>query len=365
MTAFVASASKATRQLLRQYPWLETPAVISAPMRVIAGPSLAVQVSLSGGLGFIGPPAKPANLLTDLDEARKLIATSTSASLKKVTDNDRLPIGIGFQTWNSNLDAALSAVSQYSPSAVWLFAPRHGQSELDEWTQQIRTTSPKTRIWIQVGTLTEAVAAADSSSAPDTLVVQGAEAGGHGRANDGMGLIALLPEVADATRDSGIPVVAAGGIVDGRGAAAALSLGAAGVAMGTRFLASREARISKGYQDEVVRASDGAKSTVRTQLYNHLRGTFDWPEEFSPRGLINRSWVDHCEGVEFDELKEKHDEVIKSGDAAWGLEGRTASYAGAAVGLIQGVEDAARIVRGVQRDAMEILKGLAAASHDS
>jgi len=224
--------------------------------------------------------------------------------------------------------------------------------------QSIRETAPKVQIWIQVGTLKEAIQAAKSKSPPDVLVIQGAEAGGHGRANDGIGFITLLPEIADALRQYDIPLVAAGGILDGRGAAAALCLGASGIVMGTRFLASTEARISKGYQNEVIRASDGGTNTTRTQLYNKLRGTFGWPEAFSPRTIVNKSWHEHVSGKSFEELKVLHDEAVKAGDAGWGPEGRLATYAGAGVGLIHDVQGAGGIVSGVRDDAKRIIKDL-------
>lgn len=188
------------------------------------------------------------------------------------------------------------------------------------------------------------------------VVVQGAEAGGHGRASDGMGLVTLLPEVADAMASARIPLLAAGGIADGRGAAAALCLGASGAVLGTRFLASSEARISKGYQNEIVRASDGAVATTRTLLYNHLRGTFGWPADYQPRTIINKSFADHQAGVPFEELKIRHDEAAKTGDSGWGPEGRLATYAGASVGLIHGVKAAGDIVREVQSEALERIR---------
>jgi nitronate monooxygenase len=164
--------------------------------------------------------------------------------------------------------------------------------------------------------------------------------------------------VADALASSRIPLFAAGGIADGRGVAAALCLGASGAVMGTRFLAASEARIRRGYQDEIVRASDGAASTTRTHLYNHLRGTFGWPEEYTPRTIWNKSFVEQQQGKSFEELKKLHDEAAKDGDNGWGPEGRLATYAGASVGLIHGVKDAEDIVRETQNDALERIQRL-------
>lgn len=127
--------------------------------------------------------------------------------------------------------------------------------------------------------MADAIAAAPSS---DVLILQGTDAGGHSL-KKGAGIITLLPEVSDALnnlRYGDIPLIATGGIADSRGVAAALTLGAAGVAMGTRLLASNEAAINPAYQKHVIEAQDGGQNTIRTQIYNHLRGTTDWPEPF-------------------------------------------------------------------------------------
>ncbi|XRM43729.1 hypothetical protein ABZX51_006886 [Aspergillus tubingensis] len=333
--------------LSRLYPWTTSPLIVSAPMRVMSGPALAVAVSRAGGLGFVNNAIQ--NVAADLEQASSLI----SSSALKTTPSSHLPIGVGFLLWADDLDTAVDAIQKYKPCAVWLYAPPNGQADLDTWSRAIRAASPGTQIWIQIGTLSEARSILKSTEKPDVVVVQGAEAGGHGRAKDAMGLISLLPEVADAMAGSEIPLFAAGGIADGRGAAAALCLGASGVVMGTRFLAASETRIARGYQQEVVRAEDGAVGTTKTLLYNHLRGTFGWPEEYMPRTVINRSWVEHLAGKGFEELKVLHDEAAKQGDQAWGPEGRLATYAGASIGLVHEVKDAESIVREVREQVLE------------
>ncbi|KAJ0419674.1 hypothetical protein BJY00DRAFT_302055 [Aspergillus carlsbadensis] len=340
------------KKLSSAYPWTSNPLIISAPMRVMSGPALAIAVSRAGGLGFIGPGLKTQNVIKDLEEASNLTQKSAilSAATSSSSTPQTLPIGIGFQLWADDIDTASSAIKRFKPCAAWLFAPRNGQTDLDTWSRRFREASPETSIWVQIGTVAEARSIVESAEKPDVIVVQGAEAGGHGRAHDGIGLIALLPEIADvlASRDVHIPLVAAGGIADGRGAAAAFALGASGVAMGTRFLATHEARIAHGYQAEILRASEGGASTTRTQLYNHLRGTFGWPEAYSPRTIINRSFVEFQAGRSFDELKVAHDEAVKKGDEAWGPEGRTATYAGAAIGLVREVKGTEEVVREIK-----------------
>lgn len=345
------------KNLASRYPWVTKPFIVSAPMRIMSGPALAVAVSGAGGLGFIGTGAKTQDSMADLREAsisvRKSQVFSTLSS-----DDSVLPIGVGFQLWSDDVEIAADAIKELRPCAAWLFAPRNGQKDLDNWSLKIRIASPQTQIWIQIGTLAEAKQLLRSSELPDVIVVQGSESGGHGRAKDGLGLISLFPEVADLAQGSQIPLFAAGGIADGRGAAAALCLGASGIVMGTRFLAASETRISRGYQNEVVRADDGAVNTTRTLLYNHLRGTFGWPEEYMPRTIINKSYIEQQAGTSFEDLKKLHDEAQKVGGNGWGPGGRLATYAGASVGLVHGVKDAAAIIQEVQEATQRIIGGV-------
>lgn len=342
-------------RLLAHYPWASRPLVVGAPMRIMSGPALAVSVSRAGGLGFLGPRASTDEMGADLQEASKLLADSSAA-------DSRLPIGVGYQLWADDVDVAVDHIQRFRPCAAWLYAPR-SMRELADWSQKIRKTAPQTQIWVQIGTLCEAKQLLRIPALPDVVVVQGAESGGHGRAADGLGLMSLFPEVADVLADSQIPLLAAGGIADGRGVAAALSLGAAGAVLGTRFLASHEARISRGYQDAIIQASDGAHSTTRTLLYNHLRGTFGWPPEYSPRTVINKSFTEQQEGVAFEELKKRHDEAQKMGDSGWGPGGRLATYAGASVGLINQIKAAGDIVHEVQADALQRIRSISLGEH--
>jgi nitronate monooxygenase len=345
---------QAIAQLRSALPWTSVPLVVGAPMRVLSGPSLAFEVSKAGGLGFVGPGARPEDLESALIQTSKLVEESGPLS-SPICKLDLLPIGVGFQTWAGNLATSARILTEHrKPSVIWLFAPRHGQKELDEWTNRIREISPDTQIWIQVASVADALAAAPSS---DVLVIQGTDAGGHSL-KKGAGIVTLLPEVSDALASqghTGIPLIAAGGIADSRGVAAAFALGAAGVAMGTRLLASKEAAINPAYQRHVVEASDGGQHTVRTQFYNHLRGTMDWPKAFDARGIINQSWRDHEEGVPFEQTKRLHDEALKL-DKAWGFEGRTATYAGTGIGLVKEVKGAGEIIKEVRNGFEDVLK---------
>ena len=113
------------------------------------------------------------------------------------------------------------------------------------------------KVVVMIGKVSHAVRAEEAGA--DAVVAQGTEAGGH---TGEIGALALVPQVVDTVK---IPVLAAGGIVDGRGVVAALALGAQGVVIGTRFIASHEATAAPSYQQAIVRAADD--STIRTRCY--------------------------------------------------------------------------------------------------
>lgn len=339
------------------YPWTapDAPLVVSAPMMKITLGKAAVAVSANGGFGFVAGGFDLSNLGKDLNETAEL-AKSQGLTLH----NGVLPIGVGFQNWGSDLKLALEAIAAHPVAAVWFFAPNQ-LCELLDWTREIRAaTNGKTKVWIQIGTVAEAIEVAKTSK-PDVIVVQGADSGGHGLAQRAS-LLTLLPEVADALAKEGLttPLVAAGGIVDGRGAAAALTLGASGVALGTRFLASEESIIAKGYQDEVLRVTDGGVSTVATTVYDTVRDIHGWPQAYNGRGVANRSYLDAVQGMSESENQGLYKEAMKQGDAGWGPEGRMTTYAGTGIGLVHHVQPAGEIVKSVQREAIQVLQKTAA-----
>lgn len=341
------------------YPWVKTPILASAPMLNIAMASLAVSVSSAGGIGFLAAGYDVSNLERNLEEATSLVTQQSSGPLRQsYTENGIIPIGVGFLNWGADLQRSVTAVQKYKPCAVWFFAPNNQPHDLIPWAEQVRAvTSDKTKIWVQVGTVTEAIEVADMVR-PDVLIVQGSDAGGHGLVRSAS-IFTLVPEVRDALREremDHIPILAAGGIVDGRGMAASLALGASGSVMGTRFLASEEANIARGYQGHVLRAFDGGVSTARSTVYDRIRGIRGWPCRYDGRGVINESYVDAMErGMSDEENKQLHDEELKKGDSGWGPNGRLTTYAGTGVGLVKEALPAAAIVENVLTEAKDTL----------
>lgn len=336
--------------LQSQYPWVTLPLITSAPMRLIATAPLSLAVSKSQGLGFLGAGTDSSAVFKLLDDA---MIANRAAPIQNVPSGI-LPVGIGFICWGANLQEALSVIADapLKPAAAWLFAPEH-ISDLSAWSEGIRIASEgRTKIWIQVGTVANCLEIARDCT-PDVLVIQGSDAGGHGLAQSSS-IMTLLPECSDALQKAGyghIPLIATGGIVDGRGFAASIALGASGVCLGTRFLASPEAVISQGYREAVVKASDGGVSTARTTLYDKLRGTLGWPSTYNGRGIVNQSFWDYVTGMGEDENRKLYEEAVTQGDAGWGDSGRMTTYAGTGVGLIREVKPARDIVEEVRNDA--------------
>jgi len=196
------------------------------------------------------------------------------------------------------------------------------------------------------GKVEHAVRAEDAGC--DVVVAQGTEAGGHTGKIAGM---ALIPQIVDAVK---IPVLAAGAIVDGRGIAAALALGAQGVWMGTRFIACKEARAAQEFKQRIVAAGGG--DTAVTRCYSG-----------KPMRVIHNSYVEeqesHPEGIK--RFPEQLIQSAQAGVLGYGESGidtdRTCMPAGQGIGGISDVPTAAEIIARLLRQtdaAIARLKGL-------
>ncbi|MCJ1328216.1 hypothetical protein MMC10_004892 [Thelotrema lepadinum] len=348
-------------------PWMLFPMVCSAPMRPFSSANLAIKVTCAGGLGFI-----PNNSDTKATRGHIQQVLNSQAEVERAPNNksfensnltvDILCLGVGFQTYQESLEEAVDLVRDFRLPAVWLFAAGGGNEEYKKWAEALREASAsreseqtlKTQIWVQVGTVGDALEVVRLCGKETLLVIQGADAGGHGLAHNA-GLMTLLPEVRDALDTAGfkdVRLLAAGGIMDGRGAAAALALGADGVVMGTRFLAASEATTPERFRAQLLDASDGGVNTVRTRLFDELRGTGNFPAGYDGRALVNRTLEDQQEGVPQTELEEKYTKALKEKDTSdgYGAEGRLVEYAGTGVGLIKEVKSGSEISREVRKD---------------
>jgi nitronate monooxygenase len=306
---------------------LEHP-VISAPMAFAAGGALAAAVTRAGGLGLIGGGYSDPEWVEAEFEA---------------AGNAR--VGCGFITWAlASRPQALEVALSHSPAALFLsfgdpapFAPRIAQAGVP--------------LICQVQTLRDAAHAADTGAS--VIVAQGAEAGGHG---ENRATLTLVPEVADwlARRAPEVLLVAAGGIGDGRGLAAALMLGADGVLVGSRLWASAEARVSREMHAAAIDAT--GDDTIRTTVMDVARG-LDWPERYSCRVLRNdftSRWHGDLDGLRAvaDEESATWLAAFRAGDPV-----RSNTFVGEVAGIIGEIRPAEEIIADMVSGAESLLGG--------
>jgi nitronate monooxygenase len=226
-----------------------------APMGGFAGGALTAAVSNGGGLGLLGGGNGDQDWL-----ARELPIAAQNTSK---------PWGVGFQTWAVDAGTVERAL-EARPSAVML-----SFGDPRPFTELVREAGAT--LILQVTDLEEARQAVDLGA--DVIVAQGTESGGHS-AQQGRSTLAFVPVVADLATP--VPVLAAGGIADGRGVAAALCLGAAGALIGTRFQATAETLADPGDVKAIIEGC--GDETERSIVLDIARGS-RWPSKYPARTL--------------------------------------------------------------------------------
>jgi NAD(P)H-dependent flavin oxidoreductase YrpB (nitropropane dioxygenase family) len=314
--------------------------IIQAPMGGAVGPALASAVSNAGGLGILSPwRADIDTVRREIQETRALTSRPFGVNLNlEFPQEERLA---------ACLDEGVAIISFFwrDPSSLVPRAKAGGAIVMHT-----------------VGSAADARRAADCGV--DILVAQGWEAGGHVRGT--VATMPLIPAVVDAV--SPAPVVAAGGIADGRGLAAALALGASGAWIGTRFLVSHEAAVHPRYRERLLRASEN--DTV------FLENLFDvrWPNA-PHRTLRNQTveaWV--AAGRPPTGQRPGEGEVIATSQSSGPIvryqscapttdtEGDIDAlplWAGQSVGLVSKRQSAGDIVREIADEARLVLRRLA------
>ncbi|GIH80061.1 NAD(P)H-dependent flavin oxidoreductase [Planobispora longispora] len=229
--------------------------IVLAPMGGSAGGALAAAVSRGGGLGMLGSGNGERGWL---EREASIVAAGTDQ-----------PWGVGFLSWAADVGAVERAL-EYGPRAVMLSFGDPGP-----FADSVRHAGAL--LIIQVTDLDEARRAVDLGA--DVIVAQGTEAGGHG-ARRGRSTLPFVPVVVDLAAP--VPVLAAGGIADGRGIAAVLALGAAGALLGTRFQATTEALVDPAIAEAVVEGR--GHDTERSSVLDIVRGS-RWPSKYTARTL--------------------------------------------------------------------------------
>ena len=297
-----------------------------APMGGSAGGALAAAVSNAGGLGLLGGGNGDIEWLT--------------RELPVVARGTRAPWGVGFQSWAVDRGTVELALAS-RPSAVMLSFGDPGPL-----AEPVRAAGAL--LIIQVTDLDEARQALDLGA--DVIVAQGTEAGGHS-ARRGWSTLPFVPVVVDLAAP--VPVLAAGGIADGRGVAAALALGAAGALVGTRLLASAEALADPAAKKAIVDGS--GEDTERSAVLDIARGS-RWPREYIARTMAHPF---------LDEWRDREDELAASPQARSDYRRGAASgefppqpvWASQAIDLITDLPPAADVVATLAGQAEEALAG--------
>ena len=302
--------------------------ILNAPMSSAAGVDLAAAVSEAGGFGLIGGTS---GLTPDPDGLRRQI--------RAVRERTSKPFGVGFISSFPGLAEMVQAALEERVTAIC-----HSFADPTPWIAPAHAVGVK--VLAQVQTVQQARVAAAAGA--DAITAQGSEAGGHTGYN---GTLSFVPAVVDAV--SPIPVIAAGGIADGRGIAAVLMLGAAAAWIGTRFVASPEGGNPDWVKQRVIEAT--TDDTVLTHAYD-LANASPFPTWVGDRVLRNQ-WVDTWHERDA-EVVTRRAELSAQIQAATQAADTTiaAVRAGGASGLVHSIEPAGEIVRRLVAEATAILR---------
>lgn len=296
-----------------QYP------ILQGGMAWVAESTLAAAVSNAGGLGILAAANAPYEYVKE--------------QIKKVKEQTDKPFGLN-----------IMLLSPYAADIAHFAV----QEQIPVVTTGAGNPGPYMAMWKDAGirvipvVASVALAKMMQRSGADAVIAEGCESGGHVGETTTM---ALVPQVADAVE---IPVIAAGGIGDGRGFAAAMMLGAQGVQMGTRFLAAKECVIHQNYKDRVLRAKD-IDTVVTGRSTGHPVRTL--------RNKMTREYLRmEKEGCSFDELEALTigglRRAVLEGDADQG-----SMMSGQIAGLVKKEQTCREILEEVMAQAEELLHG--------
>ena len=304
---------------------LEVP-VLQAAIWPGTSPELVAAVSGAGGLGSI------AAVFGSADEVRRQIRRVRELTDRPFVVNHVVP-GLDDEAFESTLETVPAAVS---------FALGDPGALVD------RVHSAGARVIHQVHTVSQAREAAERGV--DVIIAQGSEAGGQGMAT-GVGAMALVPQVVDAVAP--IPVLAAGGVADGRGLAAALVLGADGANVGTRFLASEEAGVDEQWKRRILEIE--SETAVRFEAWGSIMPSSEHGYDVVPR-VIRTDFVAEWEGRP--EEARRQADSLRAGIMAAVRERRPhelTPFAGQSAGLVHDILPAAEILRMMSSEAEKAL----------
>ena len=299
--------------------------IILAGMGGVSTAPLVAAVCNAGGLGIIGAATMgPDELRDQIHLTRELTDKPFAVDLlAPIPDRIRPQIEVIFQEDVRIFVAGLAVPAEF----------------IDEMHER------EIKIVVMCGKVRHAEKS--EAAGADVVAAQGTEAGGH---TGEVGTIALVPQVVDAVA---IPVLAAGGLADGRGLVASLALGAQGAIFGTRFVASEESQAASGYREAIIHARDD--STVRTRSYTG-----------KPARTIRNERTDEWE-AKADEIQAFPVQAgISAQEGVMDYMGRGDRFVpnrmflptGQSAGLVHDIKPAAEIFQDIVREAEETIRGL-------
>ena len=300
--------------------------IFQGGMAWVADGKLAAAVSNAGGLGIIGSGNAPGSVVADEIESAKALT--------------KKPFGVNVMLLSPYADEVVKVILANKDSVAVVTT---GAGNPAKYIEKLKDAGIK--VIPVVGSV--ALARMMERVGVDAVVAEGMESGGHiGK----LTTMALVPQVVDAVK---IPVIAAGGIGDGRGMAAAFMLGAEGVQMGTRFLVATESKIHPNYKKAVLRAKD-ASTLVTGEYAGH------------PSRVLKNKMAKTYIGIEKEEALKPHPDYDKLEELGTGslrravIEGdsETGSFmAGEIAGMVKKEQPAAEILAEVYSQADKLLNG--------
>lgn len=298
---------------------IEAP-VIQGGMAWVAEHCLAAAVSEAGGLGIIGAASAPAQWVRE--------------QIRLVKEKTEKPFGVNIMLMSPYADEVAKVVVEEQVPVV---------------TTGAGSPEKYMKMWKEAGikvipvVASVALAKRMERCGADALVAEGTEAGGHIGENTTM---VLVPQIADAVK---IPVIAAGGVADGRGMAAAFMLGAQGVQIGTRFVASVEAQVHENYKNYIVKAKDIDSRVTGRSTGHPVRAL---------RNQMTKLYLEkEQEGVPFEELElltlGSLRKAVVNGDVVNG-----SVMAGQSAAMIHDILPCKEIIEKLLAQAEEVMKGM-------
>lgn len=297
-----------------EYPLLQ------GGMAWVANADLAAAVSNGGGLGIIAAAATPPDILEQ-----------EILRIKNLTDR---PFGLNIMMMSSTVADATELAAKYRIPIVTTGAGIPGKV--------LSRLKPLGTIVIPV-VASVAYARRVEKQGADAVIAEGMEAGGH---IGELTTMVLVPQVVSAVN---VPVIAAGGIADGRGVAAAFALGASGVQLGTRFICSTECTAHENFKQAVVRAKDRDTVVTGYSIGHPVRCLRN-----KLTAAIEKLDHEHASAEEFERIGTgKLRSGVIDGDLEWG-----SLMAGQSAGMVNDIRPAAEIIRTLFSEADAVLRGL-------